>query len=180
MKIATEQLIKDLTQRTESIISRIELLKQLPLEKLNFKASITSWSVLECIEHLNMYADYYNPEMKKSIENSSTKPAEMYKGGILGRYFTNSMLPKEKLNKMKTFDDKNPIGSQLGLDVVEKFITQQKELIELMDLSKKINISKTRTAISISKIIRLKLGDTFRFNVAHNERHLLQAEKATS
>ena len=49
-----------------------------------------------------------------------------------------------------------------------------------MDLSKKINISKTRTAISISKIIRLKLGDTFRFNVAHNERHLLQAEKTTS
>ena len=36
--------------------------------------------------------------------------------------------------------------------------------------------TKTKTAISISKLMKLRLGDTFRFVTAHNERHLLQAE----
>lgn len=179
MKIATATLIKDLKQRTENMIVKVEAFKELPLEKLNLKANKESWSVLECIEHLNMYSAYYNPEINQSIANSSTKPSEMYKGGIIGNYFTNSMLPKEKLNKMKTFADKDPNGSKLDLDVLAQFIVEQKEFLNLLEQSKMVNISKTRTAISISKLIRLKLGDTFRFNVAHNERHILQAEKAT-
>lgn len=179
MKIATQQLIEDLIERTENLISRTKAFKKLPLEKLNHKTNPEKWSVLECIAHLNLYGDYYNPEIRKSIKTSSTKPAKLYKAGFLGNYFTNSMLPKTKLIKMKTFKDKNPVGSKLGLEVIQKFIAQQKEFIELLTLSNKVNISKTRTAISISKILKLKLGDTFRFNAAHNERHIQQAEKAT-
>ena len=41
----------------------------------------------------------------------------------------------------------------------------------------KIDLNKTKTAISISKLIKLKIGDTFRVVVYHNERHLIQAEK---
>lgn len=39
------------------------------------------------------------------------------------------------------------------------------------------DINATRVPVSISKRIRLKLGDTFRFLIAHNERHILQAKK---
>ena len=59
---------------------------------------------------------------------------------------------------------------------IDRFINQQKEYLELIEKSKKINLTKTKTAISISKLIKLRLGDTFRFITAHNERHLLQAE----
>ena len=37
---------------------------------------------------------------------------------------------------------------------------------------------KTKTAISISKLIKLRLGDTFRVLIYHNERHIKQAERA--
>ena len=43
--------------------------------------------------------------------------------------------------------------------------------------SKNVNLDKIKTAISISKLIRLKLGDTFRVLIYHNERHIKQAEK---
>ena len=84
---------------------------------------------------------------------------------------------KEKLNKMKTFKDKNPLGSKLDKSTIERFISQQEQVLNLLDKSRKIDLSKTKTAISISKLIKLRIGDTFRVVIYHNERHLVQAEK---
>lgn len=68
------------------------------------------------------------------------------------------------------------MGSQQDRNVINKFINQQKECLELIEKSKQISLTKTKTTISISKLLKLRLGDTFRFITAHNERHLLQAE----
>lgn len=87
------------------------------------------------------------------------------------------MLPKEKLNKIKTFKDKNPIGRKLDKTTIERFISQQEEVLNLLDKSRKIDLNKTKTAISISNLIKLKIGDTFRVVVYHNERHIVQANK---
>ena len=42
-------------------------------------------------------------------------------------------------------------------------------------VSEKVNIRKVKIPISISKIIRLRLGDALLFVVYHNERHVQQA-----
>jgi hypothetical protein len=38
-----------------------------------------------------------------------------------------------------------------------------------------VNLRKVKIPISISKIVRLKLGDALLFVVYHNERHMYQA-----
>lgn len=86
------------------------------------------------------------------------------------------MAPKNQLNKMKTFADKNPINKSLNISVIDRFTQQQKEYLELIDKSKSVDLNKVKTNVSISKIIRLKLGDTFRFIMAHNDRHLAQID----
>jgi hypothetical protein len=177
MKVATNQLISDLSQMTRQHISYAETLLQLPEEKLNYRTHPESWSALECLQHLNLYGDFYLPEITNRIINSTTKPAPVFKSGILGNYFANSMLPKEKLNKMKTFKDKNPLGSKLDKRTIEEFIRQQNELLSLLERAKNINLNKVKTSISISNLIKLKLGDTFRFLINHNERHIIQAKK---
>jgi hypothetical protein len=48
----------------------------------------------------------------------------------------------------------------------------------MLEQSKKINLNKARVPISIAKFIKLKLGDVFGFLIAHNQRHILQAERA--
>ena len=50
-------------------------------------------------------------------------------------------------------------------------------LIFLMFILSSLDLNKIKTAISISKWIKLKLGDTFRVVVYHNERHIKQANK---
>ena len=51
-------------------------------------------------------------------------------------------------------------------------------MVEHLNNSRNINLNKVKTNITISKLIKLKLGDTFRFLTYHNERHIIQALKA--
>ncbi|PCJ63611.1 MAG: hypothetical protein COA58_15860 [Bacteroidetes bacterium] len=178
MEFKTTELIAELIEKTRININKVENYRDLSKNALNHKESLEKWSVLECLEHLNLYGDFYNPEIKRSIETSQTKPDKTFKSGLIGNYFVNTMLPKKKLNKMKTFKDKNPSGSSLDTRVIDRFIRQQKEFLELLQNSRNINVTKTTTAISISKLVKMRLGDTFRFIVAHNERHLIQADNA--
>ena len=90
------------------------------------------------------------------------------------------MLPGEKVKKMKTFKSMNPSGSKLDKNVLTRFISQQKKILELLDRSRKVSLNKTKTSISISKFIKLKLGDTFRVVIYHNERHVEQARRVMS
>ncbi|MDF3026879.1 MAG: hypothetical protein K0S23_1186 [Fluviicola sp.] len=186
MKIQTEVLLVDLTNRTKQLIREAEAFKDLAEQTLNYKQDPESWSVLECLEHLNLYGRFYLPEIAKRISEQSSssslsiplqrgKNESVFKSGWLGNYFANSMLPKEKLNKMKTFKNMNPLNSKLDKQVIEEFIGQQNEMLRLLEEARKVNLNKTKTAISISKLIKLKLGDTFRFVIYHNQRHMVQA-----
>ena len=100
-----------------------------------------------------------------------------FRSGMLGGYFAKSMLPKEKLNKMKTFKDKNPLNAKLDTTVIDKFINQQIKLLELLSQSRKHSLNKVKIETSISSFIRLKLGDTFQFFINHMLRHMSQIKK---
>ena len=50
-------------------------------------------------------------------------------------------------------------------------------MMELLDRAKSANLAKIRIPITIYPWLKLKLGDTFRFSVNHNERHVIQSMK---
>ena len=177
MALATEKLLQNLLEITRKNLNSVEQLKKQPIDFLNWKHNSESWSVLECIEHLNRYSDFYIPEITNKIRTSKYKSSEVFKSNWLGNYFSKSVSYNEDLNKMKTFKSMNPLNSELDIQTLNKFINQQHQIIELLDKSKKVNLDKTKTAISISKLIKLRLGDTFRVLIYHNERHIKQAEK---
>ena len=176
MKIQSEILILDLIQTTRQNLNFVELLKQKNDTELNWKTNSDNWSVLECLEHLNLYGYFYIPEFKSTILNSKHTWEAEFKSGILGNYFAKSMLPKNKLNKMKTFKDKNPLNSNLDKKVIDEFINQQIKTIELLNMCKTVSLNKNKVKITLTKWIKLKLGDTFRFVINHNVRHIKQIE----
>lgn len=179
MKIPSEKLIDDLVDRTHRILNEAEELKTLPEKSLQWRPVPESWSVLECLEHLNLYGRYYLPEINKRIDaGKSSHTGYVFKSGWLGNYFAKSMLPKEKLNTMKTFKNMNPIHSTLGKTVMDEFIRQQRQMLSILEKCRKVDLNKTKTSISISNFIKLKLGDTLRVVIYHNQRHMVQAQKA--
>lgn len=173
----TEKIIQSLVEQTRENMNKVEALKAYDLHSLTWKENATSWSILECLEHLNLYGDFYLPEIKTKIQQSNTKSEPTFKSGILGAYFAKSMLPKEKLNKMKTFKDKNPLNAKLERNVIDKFMNQQEELLNLLNESQKVSLNKVKIQTSISSLIKLKLGDTFQFYINHIIRHLKQIER---
>ena len=176
MRVNSETLITDLIETTRKHLNQIEKFKQLSEKELNYKANSLSWSVLECIEHLNLYGDYYLPEIEHRILHNKYPEDAIFKSGVLGNYFAKLMLPNEKIKKMKTNKDKNPVGRKLEKSVIDCFIQQQQKMLELLNKARSVSLTRTKTSISISKMIKLRLGDTFRFVINHNQRHLIQAE----
>lgn len=179
MRISRNQLLQELSAKLDVAATNVNAFKTLPTEKLNFKNNAESWSILECIEHLNLYGDFYLPEIEQRILNAKPQPqATEFKSGFIGNYFANLLLPKNgSIKKMKTFKDKNPIHSSLTTTTLDRFLKQNEKLQALLKQAEGIDITATKTAISISTLIKLRLGDTFRFVIYHIERHIAQAER---
>ena len=176
MKASQDQLIKELINMTSSVKAEVVKMKEQPLSQLNLKQSAESWSALECLEHLNRYGDFYLPEITRRINASKHPNAKRFKSSWLGEYFANAMKPDAK--SMQTFKVMNPVGSELDKTVIDTFIQQQDTLLDLLEAAQTTSLQKIKTSISISKMIRLRLGDTFRVLIYHNERHLAQAKRA--
>lgn len=177
--MTSNELIEDLIRRTNRIIEEVTLFKELPISDLNYRQAQNKWSIIECIEHLNLYGKFYLPEISDRIKKAKHGAATTFKSGWLGDYFAKSMLPAKsgKLAKMNTFKEMNPIGKHLDISVLTTFLEQQQQLVNLLNEAREVSLSKTRTSISISKWITLRLGDTLRVVIYHNQRHVLQAQE---
>ena len=171
------ELTQTMLEQTRQIINQVEKLKEYDLPALTRRENPASWNVLECLAHLNLYGNFYLPQIEKKIKESNTKHEAAFKSGFLGDYFAKSMLPKEKMKKMNTFKDKNPLNSNLKKDVIEEFLNQQIQLLDLLNKSRNVSLNKIKISISITSLIRLKLGDTFRFYINHMIRHMKQIER---
>lgn len=181
MQTENNALIDELIALTDACTTSALKLQNLPSKTLNFKETPEKWSVLECLEHLNRYGDYYLPELEKAItdRNTSKTTDGIFHSGILGNYFANLMKVKNgKIVRMKTPSDKNPSGSELSPITIDRFIKQQEMLKSLLQRSRMVDLTKTKIPISIAKFIKLRLGDTFRFLIYHIERHVIQAQHA--
>ena len=173
----SEKLIQSLIEQSRQTINRAEKLKALDMPSLTWREAPESWNILECLEHLNLYGDFYLPQMEQKIKQATRQTEPEWKSGWLGNYFANSMLPKEKLNKMKTFSDKNPLNTHLDKTVIDRFINQQIKLLELLNQAGNVSLNQVKISTSISSLLKLKLGDTLLFYTNHTLRHLQQIER---
>jgi uncharacterized damage-inducible protein DinB len=204
MKIEAKKLTQNLIEEIKIILQKAQKLQTLSNDELNFRTQSESWTVLECIEHLNRYSDFYLQEIEKRIDEkmdkSKSNPIENYifKSGFLGNYSANSMLPVQNGivsisenknpranhslqigNKMTTFKDKNPIHSGVDKRVLETFIDDQNEFIRLLEKSQYVDLNKTKISLTLP-LIKFNLGDTFRFVINHEIRHFVQIQNILS
>lgn len=169
----TEDLLQRLAEECSFVYNEVEKLKHLETSVLTWRQDSASWNVLECLEHLNRYGLHYLPAIEAAIQNAGSAPKKNFTGGWLGQYFAKSMLPKEKLNKMKTFKDKNPLGTPLDKTVITTCLQQQVKMMALIEKSRAISLD-VRVSTSLSSMLKLKLGDTYQFVINHNLRHIQQ------
>lgn len=173
----TTTLLSNLLTLTHQIKKEAEELQLLSDLSLQIRPRSASWSIVECIEHLNRYGYFYLPEITIKMSTSKyQKSSPTFNSGYLGNYLAKKMLPKAKGNKMKALKAMNPSNCQLNREVLTTFIQQQNSLIALLEQAQTVNLNRIKTIVFRYKWIKLRLGDTFKLVVFHNLRHMVQIQ----
>lgn len=179
--MTTNELINIATKITNENIEGVQKkVAKLSDNQLTWRPNVGVWNVQEVLAHLNAYAYYYHPTILKKIDNTRfTSSKEAFISSPLGRSAWKSMKLgrlnniKRKFKAPKGYNpshDKELVNGQ----ELENFINNQKELLTILDKAKEVNLRRVKIPISISKIVRLRLGDALLFVVYHNQRHVQQ------
>lgn len=180
MKGLQEDLYRDLKSLLAGHRSYFHQLREGELKALEQKPKPESWSALECLEHLCRYGDFYLTECQGVINGARPTKASYFKSSWLGEYFAKSMWPAKELKKMNTFKSMNPSYSETRPGVLAEFEQQLEAWDHFLAASRDYSWQQLKTSISISKLIKLRLGDTLRVVLYHQERHLRQALRAAN
>lgn len=171
-------LINRLISDTEEVKSEAAKFKSLDREHLYYKPDIHKWSVLECIEHLNIADAHYITQFEKKLSVAPSSDSTVFKPGWMGNYFVNMIKPKEDgtiPSPMKTWKRFVP-EVHVQHDTLSKFIEDQDYLLNALEKSKSLDLNTVKITSALGSILTFKLGDAFRFLIGHNQRHLIQAK----
>lgn len=179
--MTTKQLIEDVRLITmnnlELIRKKISFLNE---DQKSWKINQSSWSINEIFAHMNDYAKFYHSTFLERIEKTRFRePNSIFMSSPLGRSAWKSMKLGNAKNVKRKF--KSPKANNPSLDIslltgneVSDFEKGQVELLSIIEKATTVNLRKVKVPISISKLIRFRLGDALMFVVFHNERHIQQ------
>lgn len=173
------ELINTLIKDTKKVKEEVLKFQSLSLDELNCKSNPEEWSVLECIEHLNIADAHYITQFDKKLPIAKPSGNSEFKPGWIGNYFVKMIKPTEDgviPSPMKTFKKFVP-DVNVQYDTFSKFMGDQDRIISALEKSKSLDLNKVKITSAIGPIVTFKLGDAFRFLIGHNQRHILQAQR---
>jgi len=172
--MTAQERLKKLHRDVDQIIQFISTIDNHADVTLNWKSSPDQWSILECIEHLNLYNRFYNVEIA-SVINSATHGEPTNRSSWLGRKFIAMMHPDNR-KKQKTMKHLNPIHSNLNVAAIHEFISHQNLLLNMIATCGSKSIEKESVRVEFFKLLRMPLLDAIEFVVVHEQRHILQVK----
>lgn len=164
----------DLLNEVRSIIENLDE------RTLNTPEGVEKWSMLQCLKHLSYAIEVYN----ENIENAFTigkhnSPSESFKSHWKGDMFTKMISPKEngEIKNMNTFKSMMPKVVMDSESTLAEFFALHEKFAELIEQSKDFNLNKVKVNTALGPMVKLRLGDAFRFIIGHAQRHLIQLKR---
>jgi len=172
------QIVSNITEENRNNVQKY--VSKLSAEQLGWRPNTGVWSISEVLAHLNEYSNYYHPTITRKIENTRfTSTKEGFMSSPLGRSAWKSMKLGNAKNVKRKFKAPKGYNPSIDTDLVtgnelNRFLESQEELLEIFEKAQTVNLRRVKVPISISKIVRLRLGDALLFVVYHNQRHVQQ------
>jgi hypothetical protein len=175
-------LIRELLDRTELIKAGTQSLLRLTDDQLAFTPVSGHWSIIEIFGHLNLSLDVYIRNILSRITLAPDSRADEYHSSWLGDLLYQRIVPRAdgSVLKMKTIRSLRP--EKKPEDPREVLCSFQRKCDALDDILRHMStkdLQKIRIPFHFIPFLHFGLGDTLRFLVAHNERHLLQAQRTS-
>ena len=168
------------TEFENQIDQVINLVDGVDRQTMNVAESEGKWSMLQCIEHMTLATQVYVQNVEEKLTDESNPASSgLFKGSWKGRLFAKMNAPKQDgsiRNKLKTFKTMEPAETLNREETIDRFVSTHQKFIELVKASEKVNLDKTRVATALP-MIKLRLGDAYKFILAHTKRHVAQLSR---
>jgi len=176
----TSLLLPDVIAEAEAIAADAErTFAALSPEQLNWKPDASQWSVGQCLDHLIQTDSRIGAALDGVI--TDTKPsrfAERIPGlpGFFGRLMVKSLGP-QVTRKMKAPAAATPAASDVPADVVIRFLANHDQTIERMRALESKHPERAIITSPFAGVVVYSALDACRIVVAHDRRHMAQAER---
>lgn len=162
-----------------------QLFAEVPDEAFNTKPGPESWSAAECLEHLLITHQGYHKAMSTGIDRGRSKgltgnPPYAWRG-FIGRFLLKSLTAEKqkKFKAPKAFQPQQSVSSKAERsELLRSYLESLATLQGLIGEADGLDLARVKIATPITSMIRFSLGLGFLVNIAHDRRHLDQAERA--
>jgi hypothetical protein len=170
------EMINHFEQIKETVV---KLFGDVSVEEFNKKPSAKRWSAAECIEHLNLSAQSYLSGVPKIPKRSSVviDDETRIKSGLFARSFIHFFGPKIRM-KIKTPKRMMTSNSSYSKDIIDDFLSLQDEFITAIRCVESGELRSIKAVWPTFELKKLTLADVAMITIAHELRHVNQAERA--
>ncbi|MGF7213905.1 hypothetical protein GGR92_000045 [Spirosoma lacussanchae] len=177
-KLATARTLQT---RLTTILKTVESeFGHLSDEQLRWKPAPRSWSIIECLQHLNLAERYYIRNLQHKVDQLGlvqTMPTDQtLASDRVGRTLNWIVNPETKLKfpapgiiKPRSSVDLHPAN------VLAQFLEIQYLLRELLDKAVYLDWNADKLTTIFGNWLKIRVGDALQMLVSHSERHLNQA-----
>jgi hypothetical protein len=149
-------------------------------DELNQKPNAQTWSIAENMKHLITVNESYYAVLEKVRESKYKKPFLGKFGfyvNLMGNTILKSVSPQNR-KKIRTFPMWEPAVANVGSDIISEFVKHQNALKDKISSLETFLGKGTVISSPANPNIVYTLDKAFEIMIAHEERHLNQANEA--
>ncbi|MCU0228930.1 MAG: DinB family protein [Bryobacterales bacterium] len=165
-------------QSLEGLARFQRLVNGLTQEQLLWRPAPASWSIAECVQHLNFTLAIYRSPMRLAFErerqNAPLAPAA-FRVGFLASKFLSILEPPYRV-KVKAPTSVLPSASLEPKRVIEEFVRTREEYLAFGRDAARVDMSSIRFKNPAIPVWKISLTEGLLIMLAHDRRHLWQAE----
>lgn len=174
---SSNELCQELTQMRRRAR---EVVADLTPEQLTRRPDPAQWSIVECLAHLNLSAAVVQPKVAAAIEKGKRYKVEgagPFSPGAVGRLLIWLAEPPPKIRLRAPKVVAPAVVSDAPAQVVADFLDYQDAWERLAREAEGLDQNKLKIASPFRGLPRLRLAAPIPWMMAHQRRHLAQAEK---
>jgi DinB superfamily len=143
----------------------------------------SAWSAAECLSHLSISSEMFLPVLQTAVTDAKkrglTSARHAPKMDLIGRVLRWFLEPPIR-QRLKTSARFVPRSVRAKAEAFGEFATLQSKLAEILTTASGIDLNRVKVMSPFDKRIRFNLYSAFRILIAHQRRHLWQAEQAVA
>ncbi len=171
-----EKELNDATQRAWTLVQSTDG------RLFTVRPNASSWSAAECLSHLSISTELFLPVLQKAIDDARKRgliPKHQPKMDVLGRVLRWFLEPPIR-QRVKTTAPFVPRSVRAKAEAFGEFAGLQSKLAEQLNAAREVDLGRIKIVSPFDKRVKYNVYSAFRIIVAHQRRHLWQAEQAVA